>query len=163
MNIDFNALLLFTMVNIVYVILTTLKSLILMNSTNKHLNGLAHSIAYGYYAIVIKLTANNDFIVGIVGNIISNYIGTVIAVSINNFLERNKGMCFKISINSDFNIIQADLESRLTDRDYNKVIKKSKDADYICYSIYCKKCKSDFLKEFLKRWDDNIKWHIEKY
>lgn len=156
-----NTLIIFTIINLIYVILNVLKSVFLINTKSKLANALISSITYGYYAIVVKMIASNSFIVGVIGTLLSNFIGTVIALCINDkVLTSNNNICYKISTSNI--TIKRHIEQFciINNYSYNIVEKYNKNKKYYCFSLYTKN-KDKKVKELLTNKIKNVKWHIE--
>lgn len=63
----------FFIVQSINVILSTMKSLVMIRSNNRHLSAIVNAIQYGFYAIVIKQIANLGLEITVIITIITNF------------------------------------------------------------------------------------------
>lgn len=72
----------FFVIQLINVILNTLKTLIMAKTDNKHASAIINAITYGFYTIVVQQVANLDLAITVSVTIITNIIGVYISYNI---------------------------------------------------------------------------------
>ena len=80
---------LFFLLQLINVILSTLKTLIMVNAGEK-MSILINAICYGFYTLVVKQLGAVDYVTAVVVTILANIIGVWISYRIMNFFKKDK-------------------------------------------------------------------------
>lgn len=84
-----NVVILFCVCSLINVILSTLKTLIMVNAGEK-MSILINAICYGFYTLVVKQLGAVDYVTAVVVTILANVIGVWISYRIMNFFKKDK-------------------------------------------------------------------------
>ena len=84
-----NVVILFCVCSLINVILSTLKTLIMVNAGEK-MSILINAICYGFYTLVVKQLGAVDYVTAVVVTILANIIGVWISYRIMNFFKKDK-------------------------------------------------------------------------
>ena len=90
----------FFIIQLINVILNTLKTLIMAKTDNKHASAIINAITFGFYTIVVQQVANLDLAITISVTIITNIIGVYISYGIMH--KTRKDNLWKIEIVSKY-------------------------------------------------------------
>lgn len=135
-------LIIFALAQLTYVILTTIKNLIVAKLDNKHLSALSNAIAYGFYTLVLKMVANMPLLITATITLIANNIGVYISYWI---MEKfRKDDLWKVEIYTYNN----DLEKIITDLEKHSL--KFLEITHNLINVYCyTQTETQALKEIL--------------
>ena len=79
----------FIVCSLINVILSTLKTLIMVNAGEK-MSILINAVCYGFYTLVVKQLTSVDYITAVVVTIIANIVGVWISYRIMNLFKKDK-------------------------------------------------------------------------
>ena len=79
----------FIVCSLVNVILSTLKTLIMVNAGEK-MSILINAVCYGFYTLVVKQLGSVDYVTAVVVTIIANVVGVWISYRIMNLFKKDK-------------------------------------------------------------------------
>ena len=84
-----NVIIVFCVCSLINVILSTLKTLIMVNAGEK-MSILINAICYGFYTLVVKQLSAVDYITAVVVTILANIVGVWISYRIMNLFKKDK-------------------------------------------------------------------------
>lgn len=84
-----NVIIIFCVCSLVNVILSTLKTLIMVNAGEK-MSILINAVCYGFYTLVVKQLGSVDYVTAVVVTIIANIVGVWISYRIMNLFKKDK-------------------------------------------------------------------------
>lgn len=150
--------LIFFGLNLVNVMLCTMKSILTIKST-KLVASLINAITFGFYALVIKSMGNYDLIVIVSCTIVANLIGVYASMWILDKFEKDK--VWKVTvIPQDFDVVE--LRDWLIRKElgFNEYPIITKYGNTVGFDIFTNDQKeSATLKEILDRFE-KVKYHI---
>ena len=83
-------IIIFFILQSINVVLSTMKSLVMIRSNNRHLSAMVNAVQYGFYAIVIKQIANLGLEITVIITIITNFLGVYISYYIMSFIQKER-------------------------------------------------------------------------
>lgn len=116
------AIVIFIILNLINVVLQTLKSILTIKST-PNVASLINAMTFGFYVIVIKELANFDMVTTVIITIIANLIGVQIATFL--VSKFTKDQLWKITVVSD----------NIFDTEYIKNKLQSADIGFVAISV----------------------------
>jgi hypothetical protein len=155
------AVLIFFMVSLVNVILSTLRSLVTAKSDSKFIVSLMNGLSYGFYAIVIQQMTSFSMVITVVITLVSNFIGVAMSMYILDMVKKDK--VWKVSVtvldNSENIAIINDLQANDLSASYFTM--QSKNKKLLGIDIYSKSQKESLLlRELLEKY--NVKYNISE-
>ena len=108
----------FIVCSLVNVILSTLKTLIMVNAGEK-MSILINAICYGFYTLVVKQLTSVDYMTAVIVTIMANIVGVWISYRIMNFFKKDKlwkiEATFKYSVDflDSLKMIKPDSEAKV--------------------------------------------------
>lgn len=150
-------LLVFFLINLVNVMLSTSKSILTIKST-RAIAAIMNALAYGFYAMVVKSMANFETHIVVVTVVIANLIGVYVSIYMLEKLKKDK--LWKITV-----IILEENYSKIRDElinldiGFNKYYINTKKGECIGLDIFSENQKQSLaIKNILK--DYKVKYHV---
>lgn len=150
--------LIFFGLNLVNVMLCTMKSILTIKST-KLVASLINAITFGFYALVIKSMGNYDLVVIVACTIVANLIGVYASMWILDKFEKDK--VWKVTVIPQAKDI-IDLQAKLIifGLGFNKIPITTKYGETMAFDIFTNNQKESVtLKDILNDYE-KIKYHI---
>lgn len=135
---NLNKILIFTGMNLIYVLLGTGKDIFRQKAPKKWSATIA-CITYSFYVIVVKAIVNVPTEVAIIGTAISNFLGDYFGRMICEWILPRGIVCYRFTLNKnrqDINEINKYLENN--NFGYKWEPAYSLHNEYVCYQIYTK-------------------------
>lgn len=153
------AVIVFFIVNLINVILSTMKSVLTIKST-RVIASLINAISYGFYALIIKSMNNYEIEMVVIITVLANLIGVYFSMWIMEKYKKDK--LWKITIVSDndnYNFIEYMLV--YNELAYNKYLQTTNYGKTILFDVFTQtKNESKIIKELLEPL--NVKYHYTK-
>lgn len=151
---DYNFIIIFFVCSVINVFLQTAKSLIMIRTTNKHINAITQAIVYAFYTIVIVFTAQDVALwlkCVICG--VSNLIGTELTyIVVNPIMDRmKKEKLWKIEVS-----VPRENTPELIDtiNELNLQYNWFEIDNYILFGFYCyTRQESEIVKNLVKKYN----------
>lgn len=140
----------FCICSLVNVILSTLKTLIMVNASEK-MAILINAVCYGFYMLVVKQLADVDYITAVVVTVLANTVGVWISYRIMDLFKKDRLWKIETTFPKKENFIHnLDVWAKVNKIPYNYI-----DIDkYIIVNFYSATQKdSIIIKEFIKKFN----------
>jgi hypothetical protein len=160
---------LFIVLQLVNVVLQTLKSIITVKGTTTQ-SALMNAIAYGVYTVIVVFTAGEftgnyitDLIIKIVVTMGTNLIGVYISAWILNKFKKDKLWEIVATVDQDVSIYAVDLtEMKLKENNISYNVTQTQNQNEYVFHIYSKsQTESQIIKTILNEWKAKYIVHEE--
>ena len=122
---------LFVVCSLIYVILSTLKTLIMVNA-GRGSAIIINAVCYGFYTLVVKQLNAVDYVTAVVVTIIANIVGVWISYKIMDLFKKDKLWLIKITIPyKNFESVKTKLKEYSISNSYYNIDK------YYVFDCYC--------------------------
>ena len=126
-----NVIIVFCICSLVNVILSTLKTLIMVNA-GRGSAIIINAVCYGFYTLVVKQLTSVDYITAVAVTILANVVGVWISYKIMDLFKKDKLWLIKITIPSkNFESVKTKLKEYSISNSYYNIDK------YYVFDCYC--------------------------
>lgn len=126
-----NVIIVFCICSLVNVILSTLKTLIMVNA-GRGSAIIINAVCYGFYTLVVKQLTSVDYITAVTVTILANVVGVWISYKIMDLFKKDKLWLIKITIPSkNFESVKTKLKEYSISNSYYNIDK------YYVFDCYC--------------------------
>ena len=127
-----NVIVVFCICSLVNVILSTLKTLIMVNA-GRGSAIIINAVCYGFYTLVVKQLTSVDYMTAVTVTILANIVGVWISYKIMDLFKKDKLWLIKITIPSkNFESVKTKLKEYSISNSYYNIDK------YYVFDCYCK-------------------------
>ena len=142
-----NLVIIFCICSLINVILSTLKTLIMVNSGEK-MAILINAICYGFYMLVVKQVAGVDYVTAVMVTVVANIVGVWLSYRIMNLFKKDKLWRITVTLKTsrDVDVCEDTLQK------YNIGCTRIKDSTSIDIYSYNQK-ESTIIKNILANYD----------
>ena len=126
-----NVIIVFCIFSLVNVILSTLKTLIMVNA-GRGSAIIINAVCYGFYTLVVKQLTSVDYITAVAVTILANIVGVWLSYKIMDLFKKDKLWLIKITIPSkNFESVKTKLKEYSISNSYYNIDK------YYVFDCYC--------------------------
>ena len=126
-----NVIIVFCICSLVNVILSTLKTLIMVNA-GRGSAIIINAVCYGFYTLVVKQLTSVDYITAVAVTILANIVGVWLSYKIMDLFKKDKLWLIKITIPSkNFESVKTKLKEYSISNSYYNIDK------YYVFDCYC--------------------------